>query len=85
METAPPFHRARKARELSQVQVAEASGASQRAVSDLDRGYVPRSVILAARAGRVVGLTLEEMFPGAADLPLPRRDEEDDTAATEAA
>ena len=85
MEHTPPFHQARKARDLSQVQVAEASGASQRAVSDFDRGYVPRSVILAARVGRVVGLSLEEMFPGAADLPLPRRDEDEALAGTEAA
>ena len=73
----PPFHRARKARDLSQVQVAKASGASQRSVSDLDQGYVPRSVILAARVGRVVGLSLDEMFPQAAELPLPPRGEDE--------
>lgn len=62
-----PFQEARERAGLTQMKIAAAAGVSQRLVSELDRGHVPRSVILAAKVARAVGLSLDEMFPGAAD------------------
>jgi len=72
----PPFSVARARLDLAQTVVADRAGISQRLVSDYDRGHYPRSVVLAAKAARVVGLTLDEMFPGAADVALDEQHDE---------
>ena len=68
--TGSPFAAARARAGLAQTEVAARTGVSQRLVSDYDQGHYPRSVVLAAKAARAVGLTLDEMFPGAADIDL---------------
>lgn len=71
-----PFKAARKARGLTQVEIADKTGVSQRLVSTYDNGHIPESVALAARAAKAVGLTLDEMFPGAAEAPIARSADE---------
>lgn len=70
--TPSPFAVARARIGLAQTEIAIRTGVSQRLVSDYDQGHYPRSVVLAAKAARAVGLTLDEMFPGAADVDLDR-------------
>lgn len=70
-----PFLAARTAADLSQSDLSDRARVSQRFVSDLDRGRVPRSLVLAARVARALGVTLDDLFPGAADVRL-RRDTE---------
>jgi transcriptional regulator with XRE-family HTH domain len=70
-----PFAVARDRLNLAQTEVADRAGISQRLVSDYDRGHYPRSVVLAAKAAKIVGLTLDEMFPGAADVALDEQPE----------
>ena len=62
---ASPFRAARARLGLSQTEVANRAGVSQRAVSDLDNGHIARSVEVARAVARAVGLTLDEAFPDA--------------------
>lgn len=73
----PPFAAMRRAQKLTQQQIAKRSGASQRFVSDLDRGACPRSIVLAAKVARTLGVTIDELFPDAADRALPERETDD--------
>lgn len=63
------------------MQLSAASGVPQRTISDFDRGRVPRTVVIAAKLARACGISLDEMFAGAADIDLDGADE----AHTEAA
>lgn len=71
-----PFREARTTAGLTQMQIMAATGVPQRTVSDFDRGNVPRPIRAAARLAAQVGLTLDQMFPDAASLPLDEGDDE---------
>lgn len=68
-EAAPQVRAVRKARGLTQAQLAQAVGVSRQTIVSLERGDYSPSVYLALRIGAVLGSTVEELF----GPPTPER------------
>lgn len=66
-EAAPQVRAVRKARGLTQAQLAQAVGVSHQTIVSLERGDYSPSVYLALRIGAALGSTVEELF----DPPTP--------------
>lgn len=61
-ETAPQVRTVRKARGLTQAQLAQAVGVSRQTIVSLERGDYSPSVHLALRIGAALAATVEELF-----------------------
>ena len=57
----------------TQRELADRSGVPQSTLSLLESGHIPESVVIAARLAKSVGSSLDELFDGAAEMPLSTR------------
>ncbi len=65
--TTPRVRTLRRARGLTQAQLAQAVGVSRQTIVSLERGDYAPSVYLALRIGAELGASVEELFGGAAE------------------
>lgn len=64
---------ARHARDLSQVQLAEAAGIDHKTISRAENGIHPVSIDQLARLARALGISSAELLPGRDDTTWPTK------------